>query len=166
MNEFKYQFVNIILLALLGFGVYWAFSTIDNGIVYDKDTIVTDNTETVNEESEEVVLFENTKPSEDSVTENTETLTESPSKNSDLIARLEALIDAKVIFKKGSDGDGVKTIQSFLDVYFTDKDITVDGDFGPGTEKLIKEFQTKELNGGDGRFGPNTAKKMVEILKK
>ncbi len=164
MNEFKYQFVNIILLALLGFGIYWAFSTIDNGIVYDKDAVVAGNTEVTTEDPEEVVLFDNTKPAEG--TETAEEPVEEPtSNNAEIIAQLEALIDAKVIFKKGSNGEGVKTVQAFLDEYFTEKDITIDGDFGPGTEKLVKEFQTKELNGGDGRFGPNTGKKMVEVLK-
>ena len=39
--------------------------------------------------------------------------------------------------KKGSKGQGVKNVQTALK-------LTADGDFGPGTEKAVKSFQTKE----------------------
>jgi hypothetical protein len=39
--------------------------------------------------------------------------------------------------KKGSKGQGVKNVQTLLK-------LTADGDFGPGTEKAVKAFQTKE----------------------
>lgn len=163
MNEFKYQVVNIILLALLGFGIYWAFTTIDNGIIYDKDAVVDTKTEELLEE-EEVILFENTK--EDPI----ETIIEEPIKsiniNTELINELQKIVTNNIILKKGSKGDYVVSVQKFLDIYFNDKNISADGDFGPGTEKFVKEFQKKELNGGDGRVGPNTAKKMIEVLKK
>ena len=68
MNEIKYQVINVILLALLGSGIYCAFTTIDNGISYDKNADLVVTTEiTENPSVEEVVLFENTK--EDNITE-------------------------------------------------------------------------------------------------
>ena len=64
MNEIKYQIVNIILLALLGSGIYWAFTTIDNGIYYDKNADIVSSSEQVEEvatEDQEAPLFDNTK---------------------------------------------------------------------------------------------------------
>ena len=52
-----------------------------------------------------------------------------------------------------------------IDINKPDEDITIDGDFGPGTKGLVREFQQEELNGGDGRVGPNTLTGMVEYLE-
>ena len=41
-----------------------------------------------------------------------------------------------MLLKVGSKGDDVKKLQTKLGT-------TADGDFGPGTEKLVKEWQTK-----------------------
>ena len=41
-----------------------------------------------------------------------------------------------MLLKKGSSGSNVKLLQEFLK-------ITADGDFGPGTEKIVKEWQSK-----------------------
>jgi len=172
MNEIKYQIVNIILLALLGSGIYWAFTTIDNGIYYDKNADIVSSSEQVEEvatEDQEVPLFDNTKTEPEKVTETTPEKIETTNPTLDktsLINGLQKIVDADSIIRSGSKGDSATVIQKFLTIYFPEKNIVADGDFGPGTEKLIKEFQTKELNGGDGRVGPNTAKKMIEILKK
>ena len=55
--------------------------------------------------------------------------------------------------KLGSKGDVVKQIQQKLG-------ITVDGNFGPGTEKSVKEWQTKNGLTPDGVVGPSTLEKM------
>lgn len=166
MNEFKYQFVNFILLALLGTGIYWAFNTIDNGIVYDKDTTIA-VIEQITEPVEEIVLFDNTKP------EVTETTDEKPvevetgtSSHKTLITQLQKLVDANVNINSGASGNNVGFVQDFLAVYFKDKDISIDKDFGPTTKGLVRDFQKAELNGGDGRVGPNTLKAMITWLKK
>ncbi len=168
MNEFKYQFVNLLLLALLGAGIYWAFTTIDNGIVYDKDSVVVTNTKPLDKPIKEIVLFDNTKPE---ITEPAEEpIVEKPiveeNKNQTLITDLQKLVDLKVKMDRGANGEKVATVQKFLTVYFTDKNITIDKDFGPTTKNLVKEFQKRELNGGAGNIGPNTLKAMVNFLKK
>ena len=47
-----------------------------------------------------------------------------------------------MILKLGSKGEEVKALQSKLG-------IAADGDFGPGTEKIVKEWQTKLKNPGN-----------------
>lgn len=54
-----------------------------------------------------------------------------------------------MILKKGSKGTQVKELQEFLE-------ITADGDFGPGTEKAVKEWQSKNGLVADGIVGPKT----------
>ena len=172
MNEFKYQFVNFVLLALLGTGIYWAFNTIDNGIIYDKDTIIAVNTENTNQEEEEIVLFDNTKPTVEITTEtdipvetSIEAETELTADEKVLVGKLEALISDNINMRDGSKGTRVGTVQKFLNIYFeTNK--TVDNQYGPGTVSDVKKFQSAEGLGADGQAGPNTYRKMVEILEK
>ena len=63
-----------------------------------------------------------------------------------------------MLLKKGSSGENVKLLQEFLK-------ISADGDFGPGTEKTVKEWQTKNGLTADGIVGPATLKKMGITLK-
>jgi putative chitinase len=65
-----------------------------------------------------------------------------------------------MLLKVGSKGDDVKKLQTKLGT-------TSDGDFGPGTEKLVKEWQTKNGLTADGIVGDGTWKKMFpgEVIK-
>lgn len=63
-----------------------------------------------------------------------------------------------MILKKGSNGENVKLLQEYLK-------INVDGDFGPTTEKFVKEWQTKNGLTADGIVGDSTLKKMGIVLK-
>jgi len=58
-----------------------------------------------------------------------------------------------MILKLGSKGEEVKALQSKLG-------IAADGDFGPGTEKVVKEWQTKNGLTADGIIGPASIEKM------
>jgi len=58
-----------------------------------------------------------------------------------------------MLLKKGSIGNEVKLLQEFLN-------IGNDGIFGSGTEKSVKEWQTKNGLLVDGIVGPNTWKAM------
>jgi hypothetical protein len=58
-----------------------------------------------------------------------------------------------MLLKKGSRGDEVKLLQEFLN-------IGDDGIFGSGTEKSVKEWQTKNGLLSDGIVGPKTWKAM------
>jgi peptidoglycan hydrolase-like protein with peptidoglycan-binding domain len=53
------------------------------------------------------------------------------------------------VLKLGSKGENVKILQDYLD-------IKVDGDFGPNTEKAVKEFQRKKALVFDGIVGKDT----------
>ncbi len=174
MNEFKYQFVNILLLALLGFGIYWAFSTIDNGIIYDRETPAAENqgsqTSPESKDTEPKVIFDNTKPTEDPVVKvekNTPASEEKVLSEEEhfLLGKLEGLIADKIQMRKGSRGTRVGTVQKFLNRYF-EKQTKVDNQYGPTTIARVKEFQQKEGLSADGFAGINTYKKMIEILKK
>ena len=54
-----------------------------------------------------------------------------------------------MILKLGSKGESVKEIQEFLG-------ITMDGDFGPKTERAVKEWQKTKGLLVDGIVGPST----------
>ena len=58
-----------------------------------------------------------------------------------------------MILKLGSKGEEVKALQSKLG-------IAADGDFGPGTEKIVKEWQTKNGLTADGIIGPASMEKL------
>ena len=53
------------------------------------------------------------------------------------------------ILKKGLSGEPVRRLQAKLGV-------TADGEFGPGTEKALKDWQTKNALAADGVAGPDT----------
>ena len=53
------------------------------------------------------------------------------------------------ILKKGLSGEPVRRLQAKLGV-------EADGDFGPNTEKALKEWQTKNGLSADGVAGPDT----------
>lgn len=65
-----------------------------------------------------------------------------------------------MLLKVGSKGEDVKKLQTKLNTI-------VDGDFGVGTEKLVKEWQTKNGLTSDGIIGDETWKKMFsgEVIK-
>jgi putative chitinase len=58
-----------------------------------------------------------------------------------------------MLLKVGSKGDDVKKLQEKLGT-------TADGDFGPGTEKLVKEWQSANGLTADGLVGDGTWTKM------
>jgi peptidoglycan hydrolase-like protein with peptidoglycan-binding domain len=59
------------------------------------------------------------------------------------------------VLRKGSKGEGVKMMQAALG-------IAADGAFGPGTEKALKAWQTKNGLTADGVAGPMTLAKLLD----
>ena len=57
--------------------------------------------------------------------------------------------------RKGSKGETVMKVQRALSI------VPVDGDFGSGTERVVKEWQTKNGLTADGIVGPNTLDKLL-----
>ncbi len=62
---------------------------------------------------------------------------------------VEDIIDDIGVLRKGSKGEGVKIMQEALG-------IGADGDFGPGTERALKEWQAANGLTADGIAGPST----------
>lgn len=62
------------------------------------------------------------------------------------------------ILRYGSTGESVRLLQAFLRKFYnrTQSNLVVDGDFGPMTEKAVKEFQWRSGLVADGEVGPKT----------
>lgn len=62
------------------------------------------------------------------------------------------------VLRKGSKGEPVRQLQAHLKRNYPAyaKNLVVDGDFGPGTEKVVKEFQRRARLVADGIVGPAT----------
>lgn len=58
------------------------------------------------------------------------------------------------ILVKGSRGESVRALQSLLNLH--GEPLSVDGSYGPATEKAVKDFQTKSGLTVDGKCGPAT----------
>ncbi|MDD3694103.1 MAG: peptidoglycan-binding domain-containing protein [Candidatus Pacebacteria bacterium] len=182
MNEIKYQITQLIFLILLGLGAYWALTHLDNGVSYTSEKLVQqqDLTEQNDIEDQEIDLFPEVEIGERSETPTEETeSTPSESETSsqpsqqqqssshpELVSALEKLISDNIYMKVGSRGTRVGTVQKYLALYFSDKNVSVDNDYGNGTRDLVREFQTKEGLDADGQAGPSTYQKMIDLLKK
>ena len=64
-----------------------------------------------------------------------------------------------MLLKLGSKGENVKKVQEKLG-------IDPDGDFGPNTEKILKQWQVKNGLDDDGIVGDNTWSKMFSSIAK
>ncbi|GHI02045.1 hypothetical protein AQI88_17870 [Streptomyces cellostaticus] len=67
------------------------------------------------------------------------------------------------ILRRGSKGEAVKTLQKNLNTVQQAK-LTVDGDFGPATEKAVRTFQAGHHLKADGEYGPQSAAMMKAAL--
>jgi putative chitinase len=68
---------------------------------------------------------------------------------------IEDIIDDIGVLRKGAKGDGVKLMQEALG-------IGADGDFGPGTERALKKWQSDNGLTADGIAGPATLAKLFD----
>lgn len=183
MENFKFILSSIIILVLLGFAGYWAFSTIESGSTH-VDSQKQKELEKTNEELEkevtdlkrqisllELEIEQGTKKEEPVVAgDNTATPVVTPttpttvSKNQTLINELQKLTDGNIYLKLKSQGPAVGTVQKFLNLY-NNTSTKVDNDYGPGTVTAVKNFQKAQGLTADGEAGPNTYKKMISWLK-
>lgn len=62
---------------------------------------------------------------------------------------------------RGATGDPARRVQGLL--LAAHRTITVDGDFGPGTEKQVKEYQTARKLDSDGVVGPKTWRSLLGV---
>ena len=68
---------------------------------------------------------------------------------------IQEILDDIGVLRKGAKGEGVKMMQEALG-------ISADGDFGPGTERALKEWQSANGLVADGIAGPATFAKLLE----
>ncbi len=70
----------------------------------------------------------------------------------------------------GSSGDWTRFVQSYLSSIPSDRGgtpgLTVDGNFGQGTENAVKKFQTTNLMEADGIVGPNTWDALITVFNR
>lgn len=182
-EDIKSTLFTIFVLGLLGFGGYWAFSTMESGSSHIDSQKVKELEEENKRLKEEASLLKSEisdfssglkdeptisdiKEEEKSVDNIINPPKETQSlKYQTLINELQKLIVDNIYMKKGSQGSRVGTVQKFLNIYNNTSN-RVDNDYGSSTETAIKNFQKSEGLGVDGQAGVGTFKKMIDWLKK
>jgi hypothetical protein len=180
MENFKFTFFTIIILALVVLAGYWGFSTIESGSAHvenqEKKALQKENEDLKKENEElknqvaslEAKNLDQTNTPETPEIEPSET-PEIPnttiSKHQDLINELQKMIDENVVLKKGSKGTRVGTIQKFLNVYNNTTN-RIDNDYGAKTIEILKKFETEQKLVISDEIGKNTFQFMIDWLKK
>jgi murein L,D-transpeptidase YcbB/YkuD len=189
MDNFKFTLFSIFILALLGLGGYWAFSTIETGSTHvdnqkqkeleqenqDLQKEVADLKRSIlllqaDKEQAQIAANEPEKQQEATIPTNpTNTGTSIPTKTpvlkyQSLINELQKLVDGKIYLKNKSQGPAVGTVQKFLNIY-NNTTLKIDNDYGATTIAAIKSFQKAQGLSQDGECGPGTYLKMISWLK-
>jgi murein L,D-transpeptidase YcbB/YkuD len=174
MENFKFILGSLVVLALVGLGGYWAFSTIQSGGEYVSTKKIKD-LQSENEElkdevkklKDELLVLQPEVKEEESVSP----IQPEPKpvvavyKNQTLIDELQELIDDKIFLKLKSAGTRVGTVQNFLNIYNKTSN-RVDNDYGASTKTAVAAFQKAQGLTSDGEAGPSTFMKMIDWLKK
>lgn len=172
MDKLKFLLFSIVTLALVGLIGYWSVNTIQSGTEYVKDQKIKQlekenkdlNKEVEKQQSELGVLQSKLEALAPSVEENPAPIVY---KYQDLIDELQKLIDNNVSLKQKSRGEGVGTVQKFLNIY-NDTSKKVDNDYGVGTAKLVIAFQKDQKDPelkANGEIGIDTFNEMIDWLK-
>ncbi len=176
MDKLKFGLFSIVVLSVVGLAWYWSVATIESGSEHALNQRIkelTDENNTLREQVAKLVTeLDTLKPEEVATTEekpapvaeNTDEPLAETSEHASLIKELEKLVADNIYMKLKSTGSRVGTVQNFLNIY-NDSSNRVDNDYGPGTVKLVTEFQKAEGLTADGEAGPTTFKKMIEWLK-
>lgn len=73
----------------------------------------------------------------------------------------QELIMSLPTLRRGSDGSAVKRLQGLLHAA-GQRDSAIDGDFGSGTERAVRDFQRTKKIGVDGIVGRNTWTRLIK----
>lgn len=182
LDNFKFIILTIVVLILIGFLGFWAFTTLEPGDLHalrqEKQVLEDKNRELEKEvtrlqnelgtiEAEKDALAEAVapKPEEEKPTTPPPTTTTTTYKNQTLINELQKLITDNIFMKEGSKGTRVGTVQKFLNLY-NKTSTKVDNDYGPAMKTAVTAFQKAVGITADGETGPTTYKKMIDWLKK
>ncbi len=171
METFKAYLLIVGFVGVLGFGGYWAATSLNEPVRLAETediqvvaqtpvTIVTDTTNSETPVASTDTPTQTTEPT--SPDTNTSTTN---GQHSDLIARLQKLITDNVLMKEGSRGTRVGTVQEFLNVYNKTSG-GLDNDYGAGTKTKVAAFQKAQGLTADGQAGPATYQKMIDWLNK
>lgn len=68
------------------------------------------------------------------------------------------------VMQQGSSGDWVRFLQSYLNGVSGIPDQTVDGKFGPTTQKAVIAFQTQQGLTADGKVGSITWSRLIQVF--
>lgn len=184
MENFKFIISSIIIIFLLAYGGYWAFSTLESGAMHidnqkqkELENRNKDLEKQVSDLKREMALLEADKEElqiiseqenetiEENVPEETKPNTNSTVyKDQTLINELQKLVDANVYLKNKSQGPSVGSVQRFLNIY-NNTNNRVDNDYGAKTTNDVKAFQKDQGLTVDGEAGVNTFRKMITWLK-
>lgn len=147
--------VVIVLIVVLVFAI--------RGLTRTVEVAVTDDTLPADTTTPEPIVVDPAPVTETPVTE-TPAPTTTTDDDAALIAKLQTIIDGKVILKQGSKGDQVGALQTFLNKY-NKTSTKVDNDFGPGLATAVKAYQSKNGLPVTGQVAEKTIGKMIEWLK-
>lgn len=189
MENFKFILFSIIVLGLLGFAGYWAFSTIETGSTHvdvqkqkELEKTNEDLTKQVADLTRQISLLQTAqsdqaqKDQESLATQEapvpiitTPIKTTTPVKTTvlkyqSLINDLQKLVDGNIYLKLKSQGVAVGTVQKFLNIYNNTSN-KIDNDYGASTVTAVKNFQKAQGITADGATGPTVYKKMIDWLK-
>lgn len=191
MENFKFTIFSIFVFAVLGFGGYWAFSTIESGSFHvdeqkqkeleqTNEDLVKENTQLKKElsllqaeeeqsKNEEIAVetpvVETPKTETPKVEAPKTTTTKAPTlKYQSLIDELQKLVNKGIQLDSKSEGTAVGSIQKFLNIYSGTSN-KIDNDYGPSTVTAVKNFQKAQGLTADGNAGSGTMKKMISWLK-
>lgn len=181
MENFKFILFSIFILVALGFGGYWAFSTMETGS-FHVDAQKQKELETANEDLQKEIIAlkkqisllqtkENTPKEEENIITTPEiqepatpVVNNTTSTHQNLINELQKLVDGNIYLKNKSQGPAVGSVQKFLNVY-NKTSLRIDNDYGVSTATAIRAFQKDQGLSVDGEIGPGTLKKMISWLK-
>lgn len=172
METFKAYLLILGFVGVLGFGGYWAATSLNEPVRIAEteeiqvvaQTPVSGVVDSGNSQTEQVEQNE-TQTETTTPTPTNTTPSATSGEYSDLIARLQKLITDNILMKEGSRGTRVGTVQEFLNVYNKTSG-GLDNDYGAGTKAKVAAFQKAQGLTADGQAGPATYQKMIDWLNK
>lgn len=170
MQSIGLTFITLIGIVMLGFGGFYSIQKLKDPKAY---IVATDqkvgDLYKINQSSidEDISLYKTVpiipeipEPVADPIKTTSDT-----SSDTSLTAKIQKIIDQKIVLKNGSRGAYVGAIQEFMNLYFK-KSAKIDNDFGKLLEADLKKFQTQNKISATGQTGPQTLNAMVAWLKK
>lgn len=178
MENFRFAITSIIILALIGFALYWAVMTIQSGTEHNTSREIkqleNENADLKKENKklkDDLVALEqeleNLKP-KDLEKEQSINIQNNPPvitpEHKAIIDELKELVADNISLKLKSRGTRVGTIQKFLNIYNKTSN-KVDNDYGATTQNSVKAFQKDQGLPADGEAGVSTFNKMISWLE-